>query len=1091
MKNSYLFTFLFLVLTASMVAQGLTTASVSGKVVDDSSEKIYGATAIAIHTPSGTKYGTITNDEGEFRFPNLRIGGPYTISISYVGFETKTETEIYLSLGQDYGLNVVLGEDVMGLDEIQIVARKSSILNSNKTGAGKNVSQQTMSHVPQINRSVSDFAKLLPQANTSPLAGVSGGTLRSSNVTVDGTSFSNIYGLGGADALVIGNASGSQPISLDAISEIQVNLSPYDVRQGGFTGANINAVTRSGDNEFRGSVYGFMQNEALLGNKVKDVEIENSEFDSYLYGLRLGGPIVKNKLFFFINYERVTGTTPASNFVASEPGLSGDNVTRVLASDLDDMSQFLFDEYKYTTGEYQGFSLKNQSDKFLIKLDYNINDKHKLSMRYNQLNASADQAPSNSTYFGAGGRFNNPNGMSYLNSGWERNIGVYSFVTELNSDFNNKFSNKLKVGYSSFPEDRSVKGTLFPSVDILQNGSTYISFGSDLFSNNNVVNQKILQIQNDLSVYLKNHFLTFGVNYQRFSFKNGFTPAWQGSFVYSSLDDFYNSTPLGTTTPIGVSDGTGRPSNYSRKYSGLENGEIAFAEPKFSQTSFYVQDKYDVSDNFRLIGGVRVDITSFLNTPTKNPMLEGLSFQNADGESISLDNSLLPKTQVVLSPRIGFNWDVKGDKTFQIRGGTGIFNGIVPFVAIGDAFLNNGVNQGETRDFSYNGGTNDNPFSPDVNAYIPPYNGLQSQGDVNFVDPNFKMPRILKSTLGLDYQLTKDFVASVELLYGKTIYDLLPLNANLDHTDGSVEGVDDRFRFSNSRVNYPTVGAAYVLSNSTEGSQFNFTTQLEKPFKNNWSASLAYTYGKAKDITSFAGSGPRSAWMALPVVGNTNDPQIAYSDGDQKHRFVGTAAYKIDYPKIGSSTFSIFFEGAQNSRFSYQYSGLVFQDANGDFVTNDLIFVPKDETQINFVDYTRSDGSIVTAAEQWNSLDTFISNSDYLNSRRGDFAERNGSLSPWYFDMDLRFTQDFHIRVAKGKKNTLQFTADILNLTNMLNSDWGVKQIAANTRPIQVIRTSGGTTHRVEPNNLDKEFISDISLSSRWRMQLGLRYSFN
>ena len=666
----------------------------------------------------------------------------------------------------------------------------------------------------------------------------------------------------------------------------------------------------------------------------------------------------------------------------------------MLASDLDDLSQFLNDQYGYVTGPYQGFSLNSHSDKFLIKLDYNINKAHKFSVRYNHLDATSEQPPSNSTFFGAGSRFDNPSGMSFLNSGWIRNTGVRSIVSELNSMFGNKFSNRLMVGYSSFPEDRSVSGTLFPSVDILDGGRTYISFGSDLFSNNNVVNQNIIQIQNDFSIYFAKHSITLGVNYQHYKFKNGFTPAWQGSYIFPSLSAFYNSTPSGTNTPIGVSDGTGRPSTYARRYSGLENGEIIFAEPKFSQTSIYVQDKYDVTDNFRVTGGLRLDITSFLNAPLKNPELDNMTFQDPDGNPIKLDNSKLPDTQFVLSPRLGFNWDVLNDRTFQVRGGTGIFNGISPFVAIGDAYLTNGINQGEIRAFG--GGAAQYAFSPDVNAHIPQYTGLRSQGDVNFVDPDFKMPRIWKSTLGVDSQLPFEIVASLEVTYGKTIYDLLPTNANLDHTDAKVDGVDDRFRFSNSRMNHPAVSAAYVLGNSTDGHQFNFTAQLEKPFSNNWASSVAYSYGSTKDRTTFGGSGPRSAWRALPVVGNTNNPPLAYSDADQRHRIVGAFAYKLNYFKFGSSTISLFCEAAQNRRFSYTYSGLVFQEPNGDFVTNDLIFVPADQSQINLVDY-QSGGNTITAQQQWEALDNFISKSDYLNSRRGKFAERNGSLFSMVF----------------------------------------------------------------------------------------------
>lgn len=1086
--NKFLLLFIALFCSQLILAQGITTGSMSG-LISDKDGTLPGANIVAVHTPSGSQYGAVTDVDGAFKLPYLRVGGPYEVIISFLGYEDYVEKNINISLGQDYQLDVTLGEQQEVLDEVVVLARKSNILNSDKAGSGTNINQQTLEAIPQINRSINDFTKLTPQASGADFAGFSGLGLRTSNVTVDGSSFNNAYGLGGSGALVIGNAAGSEPISLDALSEIQINLSPYDVRQGGFTGANINAITRSGDNEFRASVYSFFQNENLVGTQARDVEVENADFNTTQYGFRLGGPLVKNKLFFFVNYERVTGSTPASNFIAAEGSNSGDDVTRVSATDLNDIRQFLRNQYGYETGEYQGFNLNNSSNKFLIKLDYNISNIHKLSMRYNQLDATSDQPPSNSTFFGAGGRFDNPNGMSFENTGWQRNLGIRSFVTELNSLFNNKFANRLLVSYSSFPEDRSVNGELFPAVDIQQNGQTYIAFGSDMFANNNVVNQNILQIQNDFNIYLPKHTITLGMNFQHYRFKNGFTPASQGNFVFASLQDFYNSTPEGTNTPIGVSDGMGRPSSYARRYSGLANREIVFAEPRFAQTSFYVQDKFEVSRNFKITGGLRFDVTSFLNEPEKNPALDTLNFQEPNGNTIQLDNSVLPGTQVVISPRLGFNWDVRGNRTFQIRGGIGVFNGISPFVPIGDTYLTNGINQGEIRSFSFNGGTDNIPFSDDVDAYIPEFMGVRSQGDVNFVDPDFKMPRILKSTLGLDYQLPLGLVGSVEMIYGKTLYDLLPTNANLDHTNAAMEGIDDRYRFSNSRINHPVVSSAYILGNSTDGRQYNFSAKLERPFRNNWTATLAYAYGNAKDRTTFAGSGTRAAWRALPVLGNTNDPALAFSDADQPHRIIGAAAYQLAYPKIGATTISLFFEGAQNGRFSYQYSGLVFQDANGDFITNDLIFVPADQSQINVVDY-ENNGEIITAAEQWAALDNFISQSDYLDSRRGEFAERNGAIRPWYFQADLRVLQDFNLNIG-GKKNTLQVSLDILNFTNLLNSDWGVRDLPANTRPIQLIRTNGGTTHRVVPTTLGDEFRTDLSANSRWRMQLGVRYIFN
>lgn len=1065
---------LYLAFPAFIFAQGITTAQISGYIFDEDQAPLAKASIKAEHLPSGTHYLAISTKNGRYILPNLRVGGPYKLSVSHLGYQNQIKDSISLSLGQQFQHDFNMSIETFSLATVGIAFEAQRGKGSVETA----INESAVQYLPSINRSILDFTRLTPSAGSFGFAGKGS---RDNFISIDGSAFNNAFGLGGSTASLIGNLVGAEPISLDAIQEISIHLAPFDVRQGGFTGASINTITRSGDNQFRGSVYTYLSNESLVGSKVKDLNLTNEDFSQSTYGIRLGGPIIRNKLFFFFSYEGVRRSTPSSNFLAAKSGLSGDNITRVLASDLDDLSDFLLQEFNYKTGPYEGYKLSTQNDKFLLKLNWNINPKHKFSLRYNHLNASQESRTSNSASFGAGNRVNNLFSMSYQNSDQIRKVNSRSIVAELNSLLGNNFSNRIIAGYSYFPDVRETTGELFPSVDILQGGQTYISFGSHLFASNNSVKQKIYQFQDDFSLFLDKHTITTGVSLEYFQFEYNFTPAWAGSFIFNSLEDFYNSTPIGTLTPIGLSNGIGRPSTYARRYSALPDEALPLVNPNYLQLGIFLQDEY-VWKNFQVSGGLRLDVTSFPKKPSNNTEIEKLTFQDENGNPEHFRTDQLSGSTLLFSPRLGFQWHLSQDRVMKLRGGSGIFTGRTPFIRISDQFANNGLLQGEIK--ARNNAANRYPFNPDPNAYVPDDRNAASTYEVNLTNSDFKMPQIWRTNIGFDLPLNASLIASVDLLHSREINRDIVRNANLEKAN-STNGPDGRLQFADARLNNPPVLAAYVLDNTDQGNQTYFTLQLKRPFRHNWMANLSYTFGQAKDISSFNASTARTAFRSLPVNGNSNVPALAFSDNDLRHRILGTLAFRKDWAKVSTTTLALFFEATQRGRFSYTYSGR--GDLNKDGVpSNDLIFVPENSSQIDLEAY-HSNGQTISIEEQWNALDQFLTNSNYLQTRRGLFAERNGSILPWFFQMDLRLLQDININIS-GKKNTIQFSLDIINLANLLNNSWGIRYLPANQQPIEA-RQNG--RFRVNPTFLDEEFITDNGIISRWQMQFGIRYIFN
>ncbi len=1084
MRKLLLLTTLVLVTGAVAWAQGVTTGTLSGTVTNDKGESLPGATVIAVHTPSGSEYGTTTREDGRYNIPNARVGGPYKITVTFVGFQQQVKEGINLTLGGTVSTNFSMSESGTELNEVTVTA--SSVINSDRTGTLTNISNKQITQLPTLSRSFNDYVRLTPQANGTSFGGRSNGY---NNITVDGALFNNAFGLSGT----VGGQANAQPISLDAVDQITTSIAPYDVREGSFTGAGVNVVTRSGTNEVTGSVYHFFRNEKFVNDHVGSAKNPYPNFDVKNYGFRLGGPIIKNKLFFFVNYELERRTDPATTFVASRPGLSGNNVSAAQASDLDALSTFIQENYNFNPGPYEGYDKKTDSDKAAIKLDWNINSHHKLTFKYNYLRSYQDVVPSTSGAI-ANTRSPGVTGMPFYGIYYRINNNLDSYLLELNSNFNNQYSNKFQIGYSAFRDFReSPTGTpAFPTVDIGNGtGGFLTTFGYEPFSANNILNTDVIQISDNFDIFKGNHTISVGTYNEIYKFENGFSPNYYGLYRFNSLADFYASA---NGTP-------GRIAAYQLSYSATPDGTFPLATIKPFQLGFYAQDKYQFSQKFNATLGLRVDVPVINADIPRNDNAASLTFR--DGATIETDK--VQKSQLLWSPRIGFNWDVSGDQMTQVRGGSGVFTGRVPYVWIMNQAGNNGVLFGSKV---YSAAELASlTFSGDVNAYRPaPTSGPSATYNLAVTDKNFKFPQVWRTNLAVDHNFGDNLIASLDVAVTKDINAVYHQNINLPNAPRTAQGADNRPIFyptvptgatnstTNTRIN-PNISDAILMKNTNQGYSYYITAQVKKQFAMGLDAMVAYTYTDSRSVND-GGSIAQSIWRDRQVSGDPNANTLGYFASLNKHRVIASLNYRKEYANYFATTVGLFYEVSTNGRFSYTYSG----DMNGDNSGgggNDLIYIPRDQSEIVLQDINNGDGTFYTAADQWADLDAYISQDKYLSSRRGQYAERNGAVRPVYAQLDFRLLQDFFIKIG-SKKNTLQLSVDIFNVGNMINSDWGVYQTQNRATLLTFRRyNASGIPEFTYPylNATDKTplretYRDDTSLISRWQMQLGLRYIF-
>jgi hypothetical protein len=1096
MRRILLLTASMLMTIVGLLAQGVTTSSLSGRVISTGGEALPGATVIAVHEPSGTRYGTATLSDGRFTIPGMRVGGPYTITASFVGYEPQKVEGISLVLGVAFNLNYSLVEEGTQLNEIVVTSDKT--FSSERTGAATSIGRESITSLPTISRRIGDFTRLTPQARGNSMAGQDG---RLNNITVDGSYFNNSFGLGDTP----GDRTGVSPISLDAIEQIQVNIAPYDVRQGNFVGAGINTVTRSGTNDVEGSVYYLFRNDNMVGTKAKELAFSQGKFDYKQIGARLGAPIIKDKLFIFTSFEKESLIEPGTTFRANNGGETvAGNVTRVLASDLNALSSYLDENFDYQTGPYQGYDHETGATKFLVKLDYNLNDRNKISIRYNHLDSETDVLASNSSSLGFGNRRSNLNALNFQNTNYKILENIRSIIGEWNSRIGDNMANNLIIGYTTQDESRGTRGKFFPLVEILEGGNPYTSFGFEPFTPNNELRYKTFQLQNNFTMYKGDHTLTFGLSAERYESENVFFPGSQSVYVYRSLDDFYADAnnylnPNPDYTPADLR-------RFQVRYANIPGMTKPVQPLEVTYVGLYGQDEWKVNSQLSLTAGLRIDIPFFGETGFRNQDVEGMTFLDENGKEVKYSTDKLPDANILWSPRIGFNYDVKGDRSFQVRGGTGIFTSRPAYVWISNQIGNNGILTG----FIQADNTTAYPFNPDPNAYKPgTVTGAPAASyELALTEKNFKFPQIWRTNLAVDKRLPWGVTGTLDLIYSKDVNGVYYINANLVEATTNFSGADNRPLYpggASNRINSP-ITSAVVLKNQNVGYSYNISASLEKPFAKGFFAKLGYNYGVAKNTVD-PGSIAFGSWNNNQHAGNPNNPGVGYSFNAAAHRVFVAASYSN---KAGTS-WSIFWEGRTIGNASYVYAGDLNRDGG---TSNDLVYIPRNASEMNFYEYTAS-GRTFTVAEQEAAWEAYIKQDKYLSANRGKYAERGGVFLPMVFRADFSMSQDI-VKNIGNNKNTLQVRMDILNVGNLLNRDWGVSQRLIASTPLVVGRavTPGGSAvSPVDPEgkarytlqnvgNLllgetapgvtgGKSYQQTLDVNDVFRIQFGVRYSFN
>ena len=1096
--------------------QGVTTSAMRGTVLDDQGSPLPGANVLAVHTPSGTTYGAATGVDGTYNIRNMRVGGPYRITTSFIGFADNVKDNVYLRLGDTYRHNVTLRDQSVELAEVVVLG--GGVFDAERTGVGTNIDEQALANLPSLGRDLADFTRLTPQAvvgnddDDGPSISIAGQNNRYNSIYIDGAVNNDVFGLSAQGTN--GGQTGSTPISIDAIEEFQIALSPFDVTQSGFTGGAINAVTRSGTNRFEGSAYYFNRNQNFVGKTPtalagSDERTKIADFSNNRFGFRVGGPIQKDKLFFFTNVEilRSESPQPFSTY-------TGDSASRIGS-----IQQTLIDELGYNPGGFGDKSSTLDDNKVLVKLDYNINNNHKLSARHSYSKADNIDA------FGSDARDIN----------FENNSEVFpnttnSTAVELNSVFGNDYANKLIVGFTRVKDDRGFAGDPFPLIEI-DDGSGTITIGSEPFSTANILEQDIFTITNNFNWFRGKHTLTIGTHNEFYDIGNLFIARNFGTYEYGSLDDFLQSvcaagsgSSAGCATygpnPVPVA-----PDVYQRGYSLVDNiagdGTSAIGAFKAYQLGLYVQDEYQVNEQLRVTAGIRVDVPKVTSEPrfAADVFDTTIPAVSAQYDLNGAAPGKTPKAAPYISPRIGFNYDLGDGETMgQLRGGVGVFTGRVPFVWPGSMFLNNGTNSG----FVFIGGGEFPDESPiplitDPNAQPTGSdfgNTDVPSGRLEIFEEDFKYPQVLRTSLGVDYELPGNVVATVEGQYTKTLKGILVTNVALDpDAITTMDGPDQRpiYAPGASRLD-SRYSAIHRVGNTSDGYTYDISARLSKSMRDvvsagdNLDLSLAYTYGDSYVVNDGTSSQINTLWRSMETGNYLNNTlEQTRSDFSIGSRVVANATFRKQFLNNLATTISLFYVGESGVPFSYTIdnSGSMVNASGGrDF---SLFYVPNDASDLTFI----PDGSM-SAAQQAAALDRYIESSDYLSSRRGQYAERNGSRSPMEHVVDVHLAQELFGDLG-GRRQKVEVTLDIFNVGNLINKDWGQRYngfTSSSNGGFEIIEFNGfvdegsgnltpqyqlnfnSTTTPTESTMWDSRTKDSGTFSSRWQMQLGFRYTF-
>ena len=1036
--------------TSPLIQAQVTTGVIEGTVFDDHKQPIPGATVRVLYGPTGTQQGTTTFADGRFTVANLRPGGPYTVRITAVGFEDGQFPGLSVQLGGTTRQNVILRQQALDLQAVTVTGGRNDALSSEKNGQSVNLTANTIRNTPTLNRSLQDATRLISQGN---LGSFGGSNYRFNNLSIDGMATNDPLGFqeaasGAAGSVASGTPgalAGTQPISLDAVDEVSVTISPFDVTLGNFTGANINAITKSGTNTLSGSAYAFGRNQALTGRSVDESRTAIPAYYDIQAGFSLGGPIIKNKLFYFASYERSQREEPVLN----APGDPGVNIPVALVQQISDT---LKARYKYDPGTFGKANILRSSDKFLLKLDYIISDKHQLSLRNNYVAGFADNLE------------RTPNFFNYGNQGYRHSSRTNSLVMELKSQFSPRVANKLIVGLNTIKDARTFDGAVFPHLEITYNTANTIFAGTYREASIYGLTLNTLQLTDNLSIYKNKHTLTLGTNNEINYIDYDFLSAWNGRWQYSSPANFFAN----------------KPSRVRGIYNAVNNDydlnkNTPSANFRVMLLSAYAQDDYQISPNLTVQAGLRIDMQVHPDpTPldanlAKSPQLAG--YKNQFGG--------VPQ----FNPRVGFNYRL-GNRV-QLRGGTGLFTGRVPFVWYAYSHFQSGSLY-RNIDLKPTGVL---PLTSDLASLQSVQPGLS---EVSLIDNGFKLPRDYKTNLGIDVKLPHNLSVTLEGVYSSVIDNVLFQSINFKDSTGRFAGADNRAYFlatGNAAKINPAFTNVFLLKNTHQGYSYNLTLSVRKQVRNKLDAMASYTYGESKDIAA----GVRNSlaanyeWNQSLVA---NSPALAHSNFDLRHKLAAYFSYQFALTRAVGGSFGLVYTARSGSPFSFVYEGDVNRDGSA---KNDLLFVPATQSQIVLQDYRDAANGLVTAQQQWTQLDAYINNDAYLSSHRGQYATRNEARTPWNQQLDLRVA--IHLLQEAGQRvHKLEFTLDVINLTNLLNAGWGRQYFVPNVQnsgyalldfvkiegnnPVFNFKNPGGTPWQIDP------------LNSRWQAQAGVRYSF-
>ena len=1105
MRKRILFLVVLMLMSTLTIMAQITTSSMSGKVTleDAKGEEVIGATVVAVHEPSGTRYTAVTNVSGLFTINGMRTGGPYEVTVSYIGYQPKTVKGVTLELAETYNLNVWLSEDANVLTEV-VVSGKASKFAAEKTGASTNINNAMIANLPTVNRSITDVMRLSPYGGNG--MSLAGGNGKMTNFTVDGANFNNNFGL--TENL----PGGGNPISLDAIEEMQVVISPFDVRQTNFIGGGVNAITKSGTNTFKGTAYIYHQNENMRGDAVDREQISGArERDkTTTYGATLGGPIIKNKLFFFVSGEMVKSPTVVNRWRGSDNGEYDENnyLSRTSLQDLTAVSAFVKDKYGYDTGSWSNFSKDNDTYKVLARLDWNITNNHHLAARYNFTKSRSWKTPSTSV---DGGTLPYARmslySMSFANSLYAQDNKVHTFTLDLNSRLTDNLSNQLLLTYSKIDDVRDSDSAEFPFIDILDgDGGNYMSLGYELFTWNNAVHNKVFTVKDDVTYYLGNHKIMGGVSYEYQMADNMYMRNGAGYYRYNSVSDFMNGSSPSVVALTWGYDGNNEPS----------------ARVSFRQLGLYLQDDWKVTDKFKLTYGLRFDGLFY----SDKDIVTNQNYLELDYNGRRVDTGKWPNSTLSLSPRVGFTWDVFGDKSLKVRGGTGLFLGRLPLVFFTNMPTNSNTIQyvgkwnatgnsataldmtqfagglkvdadgrptaAALRDYLINNGIGDY-------SYTPKAAGGKIGGTPNAVVEDFKMPQVWKTSLAVDYQIPVSFpfTVTVEGIFNKTVNGVYISDWSIRDVGGfaRMNGADNRPIYQNYKYTYDYVDSkgatktegmpsAYVLSNTSKGYGWTANVTLNaQPFE--WMSLMAsYTHTVQKELTGMPGSNASSAFSYIPSVEGPNALNLHNSSFVTPDRVVASATIHDK----ANNHYSLIYEAWRGG---YNNSYMMANDMNGDGNNYDLVYVPTDLQVAN------NEFRFVSEDDKTRFMD-FVHNDSYLSSRQGEYAEAYSVYSPWVHRVDFSYKHDFKLNIG-NTHHKLQLSLDVKNVLNFFNSSWGVsKQLNPELNQGRILKYEGldvqgyplfSTPKAVNGNT--KTWTPNHAIGQCWYASVGIKYFFN